>query len=141
MALPEDPVLAAAEPDELSAIRALRPDGSRDLHWNQDADTLYDRIYAAWLTRCVGCAMGKPVEGCGMTPLPDGSGAFQHGRSIIAGYLRKRGAYPLDNIILENAVELVNPPDRLLLSIFSCLSWLPIWCPEIAAVAQLQGAR
>ena len=27
MALPEDPVLAAAEPDELGAIRALRPDG------------------------------------------------------------------------------------------------------------------
>ena len=43
--------------------------------------------------------------------------------------------------ILENAVELVNPPDRLLLSIFSCLSWPPIWCPENADVVQPQGAR
>ena len=41
---------------------------------------------------------------------------------------------------LENAVELVNPPDRLLLSNFSCLSWPPIWCSENADVVQLQGA-
>ena len=33
-------------------------------------------------------------------------------------------------INLDNAVELVNPPDYLLLSIFSCLSWPPIWCSE-----------
>ena len=33
-------------------------------------------------------------------------------------------------INLENAVELVSPPDPLLMSNFSCLSWPPIWCPE-----------
>ena len=104
IALPEDPVLASAEPDELAAIRALRPAGPRNLQWNPTPDTLYDRIYAAWLTRCVGCAMGKPVEGCGMTPLPGGSGAFQHGRSIIEGYLKKRGAYPLDNYMSQRDV-------------------------------------
>ena len=42
---------------------------------------------------------------------------------------------------LKNAVELVDSPDRLLLSIFSCLSWPPIWIPENADVVQLQGAR
>ena len=42
---------------------------------------------------------------------------------------------------LKNAVELVNPPDRLLLSIFRCLSWPPIWCHENRSCAQLQGAR
>ena len=42
---------------------------------------------------------------------------------------------------LKNAVELVNPPNPLLLSIFSCFSWPPIWCPENADVVQLQGAR
>ena len=42
---------------------------------------------------------------------------------------------------LKNVVELENPPDRLLLSIFSCLFWPPIWCPENADVVQLQGAR
>ena len=52
--------------------------------------------------------------------------------SVTAAFLR---------INLENAVKLVNPPDRLLLSIFSCLSWPPIWCPENADVVQLQGVR
>ena len=41
--------------------------------------------------------------------------------------LRTQVAQPLN---LENEVELVNPPNRLLLSIFSCLSWPPIWCHE-----------
>ena len=43
-------------------------------------------------------------------------------------------------IILENAVELVNPPERLLLSNLSSLSWPPIWHSENADVVQLQGA-
>ena len=42
---------------------------------------------------------------------------------------------------LKNAVALVNPPDRLLLSNCSCFSWPPIWCSENADVVQLQGAR
>ena len=46
-----------------------------------------------------------------------------------------------EGINLKNAAELVNPPERLLLSNFSCLSWPPIWCPENADVVQLQGAQ
>ena len=44
-------------------------------------------------------------------------------------------------IILKKAVELVNPPNRLLSSNFSCFSWSPTWCPENADVVQLQCAR
>jgi ADP-ribosylglycohydrolase len=101
--VPGDPQLAAAEPDELAAIRALRPAGPRNLHWAPDEATLYDRIYGAWLTRCVGCAMGKPVEGCGMTPLPGGAG-MQHGRTIIKGYLQRRNAYPLADYMSQRDV-------------------------------------
>jgi len=64
-----------AEPDDLEAIRAARPDpggrddprggdrsggdGSRGL----DADGAErDRLLGAWLGRCAGCRLGKPVE-------------------------------------------------------------------------------
>ena len=36
----------------------------------------------------------------------------------------------IENMILKNAVDLVSPLDRLLLSNFSCLSWPLIWYPE-----------
>ena len=39
--LAPDPELAQREPDELAAIRALRPDGPRDLHWQPDAEEIY----------------------------------------------------------------------------------------------------
>ncbi len=51
------------EPNDLEAIRALRPDGPRKLDIPDDDDFLYDRLYGAWLGRCAGCALGKPVEG------------------------------------------------------------------------------
>ena len=43
---------------------------------------------------------------------------------------RRRVADAVFRFNLENAVELLNPPNRLLLSIFSCLSRPPIWCTE-----------
>lgn len=51
------------EPSELDAIRALRIDGVRQLSFQADDAELFDRIYGAWLGRCAGCALGKPVEG------------------------------------------------------------------------------
>ena len=66
MVLEPDAALAAAEPNELDAIRALRPDGPRDLGWKPDDATLVDRLHGAWLGRASGCALGKPVEGIGM---------------------------------------------------------------------------
>ncbi len=92
MAVPADAELAEAEPNELDAIRALRPDGPRDLHWQPSADELLDRLHGAWTGRCVGCALGKPVEGCGMGRDADGT---LNGRRRIREYLQARNEWPL----------------------------------------------
>jgi len=50
------------EPSDLEGIRAARPDGPRQLTYQPTDDQLFDQMYGAWLGRCVGCALGKPVE-------------------------------------------------------------------------------
>ncbi len=50
------------EPSDLAEIRKLRPDRERRAAPPLADDELYDRLYGAWLGRCVGCALGKPVE-------------------------------------------------------------------------------
>jgi ADP-ribosylglycohydrolase len=92
MDLPSDPSLAKKEPNDLPAIRALRPDGPRDLSWHPAKDELSDRLHGAWTGRCVGCALGKPVEGLGMSRDENGKTI---GRRKIREYLEKRGDWPL----------------------------------------------
>ncbi len=92
MALEADPDLAAAEPDELNAIRALRPDGPRNLNWKPDEAELLDKLHGAWTGRCVGCALGKPVENRGMRR---DENHHLHGRKLIKDYLQKRDDWPL----------------------------------------------
>jgi ADP-ribosylglycohydrolase len=92
MALPEDAALAAAEPNDLDRIRALRPAGPRDLGWDPTDDEALDRFHGAWTGRAVGCALGKPVEGMGMTQ--DARGRVV-GRARIKAYLERRGDWPL----------------------------------------------
>jgi len=61
-ALPEDPALRAAEPDDLTGIRALRPNGERR-YWNELPEATYrDRLAAALLGRFSGCVLGSIVE-------------------------------------------------------------------------------
>ena len=61
-ALPEDPALRAAEPDDLDAIRALRPEGERR-YWSELPEATYrDRLEGAWLGRCAGNVLGSIVE-------------------------------------------------------------------------------
>ncbi len=86
-AIEVDAELAADEPNELSAIRRLRPDGPRDLHWSPSSEELVDRLHGAWTGRAVGCALGKPVELIGIRR-PDG-------REVIKQYLVSRGDWPL----------------------------------------------
>ncbi len=89
--LPPDAALAANEPNDLKAIRALRPSGPRDLHWQPTPAEALDRFHGAWLGRASGCALGKPVEGMGMGRR-DGRLC---GRSDIKRYLSNRGDWPL----------------------------------------------
>jgi ADP-ribosylglycohydrolase len=90
-ALEADAELAAREPNDLEAIRALRPAGPRDLNWQPTRSEAIDRFHGAWLGRASGCALGKPVEGMGMGRR-DGRSC---GRGDIKRYLEHRGDWPL----------------------------------------------
>jgi len=61
--LPPKPGLLAGEPDELDAIRALRPQGPRVMDLDLDGEELEDRLLGAWLGRAAGCLLGIPCEG------------------------------------------------------------------------------
>lgn len=81
------------EPSDLEGIRAERPEGSRSLG-NLDEAALADRLHAAWLGRCAGCLLGKPVEGWRST--------------TMWPYLKELGKYPLRNYFRsDEAAEVV----------------------------------
>lgn len=71
------------EPSDLEHIRALRPQGRRHFDRGLNADELYERLLGAWLGRCSGCLLGKPVEG------------WRSG--IMWPYLKDLGHYPLND--------------------------------------------
>jgi len=74
------------EPSTLPEIRAERPAGPRQIDLRLSSNELYDRLYGAWLGRCVGCLLGKPLE----TGWP---------REKIERYLRMADSYPLSNYV------------------------------------------
>ena len=59
---PVDPDLLAREPDDLEAIRALRPQVDQRLRVRPDPARLSDRLEAALLCRFAGCTLGAIVE-------------------------------------------------------------------------------
>ncbi|MCY3832117.1 MAG: ADP-ribosylglycohydrolase family protein [Chloroflexi bacterium] len=61
-ALPDDPDLAKAEPNDLATIRSLRPAGKRRI-WTELAPDFRERLEGSWLGRCAGCTLGSIVEG------------------------------------------------------------------------------
>lgn len=71
------------EPSGLREIREATPkDAERWTAEDLTEDWLRDRLTGAWLGRCIGCMMGKPVEG--------------RSREEIEGILRQADAYPLE---------------------------------------------
>lgn len=75
------------EPSTFEGIRAARPEGIRRMGMSHDDDALLDRIYGAWLGRCAGCTLGKPVQ-----PV-----IHDWNRHTIEEYLRLADAYPLND--------------------------------------------
>jgi ADP-ribosylglycohydrolase len=69
-----------AEPSELAAIEAAADFPAAVRHGLGEA-ALRDRILGAWLGRCAGCTLGRPVE--------------NWSRQAIRGYLEPAGAYPI----------------------------------------------
>ena len=82
------------EPSDLDEIRRQRPNGPRRLRI-PTTEVLGERILGAWLGRCAGCLLGKPVEG-------------QTGGNIEA-LLRAAGAWELDDYF----PPIPSPPENL----------------------------
>ena len=62
--LPVQSGYAFVEPSDLQSIRAERPVDRPALPALVLSDSeLEDKVYGAWTGRCVGCLLGKPVEG------------------------------------------------------------------------------
>jgi len=60
--LPIDKALATREPNDLAAIRALRPKGPRRIWSDVRTEAYRDRLAGALLARMAGCTLGAPVE-------------------------------------------------------------------------------
>lgn len=70
------------EPSALDDIIAAAPEAPA-IASAPGREELYDRVLAAWLGRCAGCNLGKPVEGYGWN------------RAKLRDYLDEANAYPL----------------------------------------------
>ncbi|MBN2308482.1 MAG: ADP-ribosylglycohydrolase family protein [Candidatus Hydrogenedentes bacterium] len=79
------------EPSGLDAIRHARPDGPRRYDTALTAEVLADKLSGAWLGRCSGCLLGKPVEG------------WRTDR--LWGYLRDLDQYPLHGYFRSDVPE------------------------------------
>ncbi|HZQ05560.1 MAG TPA: ADP-ribosylglycohydrolase family protein [Anaerolineae bacterium] len=73
------------EPSDRDAIRNARPAGPRTFPLHLDENEVYDRVLGAWLGRCAGCLLGKPIEGW-------------HSPTLW-GYLRDLDQYPLSDYL------------------------------------------
>jgi ADP-ribosylglycohydrolase len=84
-ASPRSPDWSYEEPEGLAAIAAARPTPPHRERLALDDSALLDRLHGAWLGRCAGCLLGKPVE---MWP-----------RAEIRRYLERFDAYPLTGYV------------------------------------------
>ncbi|HZH24901.1 MAG TPA: ADP-ribosylglycohydrolase family protein [Solirubrobacteraceae bacterium] len=73
------------EPDGLAAISAARAATPRVVARALGDGALLDRLHGAWLGRCAGCALGKPVE--------------NWPRAELRRYLQSLDAYPLTDYV------------------------------------------
>jgi hypothetical protein len=84
IALPIRAGFAFDEPSDLAGIRAARPADRPRLDTIALSDSeLEDRVHGAWTGRCVGCLLGKPVEGWR--------------RDRMWGYLKELNRWPLND--------------------------------------------
>jgi ADP-ribosylglycohydrolase len=82
---PRSPDWPYEEPSELAAIEAAQPPAPERAAAPLEEPVLRDRIAGAWLGRCAGCTLGKPVE--------------IWSRADIRSYLTALGAYPIEDYL------------------------------------------
>jgi ADP-ribosylglycohydrolase len=82
---PRRPQWPYDEPSELEKIRESLPKLPRLPALSLGEEDLRDRMRAAWLGRCAGCTLGKPVEGWT--------------REDIRRYLELAGEYPIQDYV------------------------------------------
>ncbi len=61
-ALPVRADFKYVEPSDIEGIKKERPAAAELSGDVPEGDALYDKVYGAWLGRCAGCLLGKPVE-------------------------------------------------------------------------------
>jgi ADP-ribosylglycohydrolase len=84
-ALPQRSDYRFDEPSDLEGIRAARPSHRPELpRLSLTPEQLEDKVYGAWAGRCVGCLLGKPVEGWHTTKMWP--------------YLKETGRWPLSDL-------------------------------------------
>jgi ADP-ribosylglycohydrolase len=76
-----------AEPSGLQEILAALGDDDDLVLQRPSDEVLRDRVHAAWLGRCVGCNLGKPVEGLGWN------------REKLRRYLEQADSYPITDYL------------------------------------------
>lgn len=82
------------EPSDIESIKEARSELGKKLKLdslNLASERLYDKVYGAWLGRCVGCLLGQPIEGW-------------H-RERIVGLLKETGNYPFNYYISSDISE------------------------------------
>src|SRR5829696_1413417 len=84
-ASPRSPDWPYEEPESVAAITAARTASPRRGVLTLDDDALLDRLLGAWLGRCAGCVLGKPVE--------------NWPRADVRRYLERFDAYPLTDYV------------------------------------------
>ncbi|HEY5585429.1 MAG TPA: ADP-ribosylglycohydrolase family protein [Ruminiclostridium sp.] len=79
------------EPSDLEGIRAQRSEGYRKKELTLSRDEIYNKVYGAWLGRCVGCLLGQPIEGWM--------------RDRIYGLLKDTDNYPINRYLSSEIPE------------------------------------
>lgn len=72
------------EPDKLEEIRQLLDEKSEKTYL-VDYEKLRDKIFGAWMGRCIGCLLGQPIEGWK--------------RERIIGFLKDTDNYPVNRFL------------------------------------------
>ena len=102
------------EPSQLDDIKSERPKDRNAAAGDVDIKTHYDKVFGAWLGRCCGCLLGKPVEGWY--------------RDRLTGMLKDTGNYPINKYLASDVGAQIREKYSILderpNSLFNPVTWI-----------------